>query len=171
MHKSVVLCHLLEIDFLGHDGDPKWLQFPESVPEELSDLNDLNMTLAYAPWNLSSLSIKQMIELWNYSSLTTALMIIINFHKLALIHESAYCTILLNDQEICDFQSDEEVWSKYWKQLFEFKSFNEKTDAFLNLIDFSWEDQGKYILNELDEDNVRNLNEEIEFIDELTSGT
>lgn len=95
IRSSYLLRHLQE-QFLIKGGDEEWLLnglTGSKIPEKLSQLSRINNILAHQSWKLNTKDINQLLVMenkpaWSHEELVHACLIMINYHRLALVIES-----------------------------------------------------------------------------------
>lgn len=87
--KNEFLFRVLEEEFLGAGGDEAWLILGlDVVPNKLKQMSLLNSILAHQPWKLQVTDITKLKSFMNVNELIEGALIMIQFHKLALIEEN-----------------------------------------------------------------------------------
>lgn len=92
--KNEFLIKYLEKEFLLIGGNEEWLiKGLEAVPEKLKKIDRINNIIAHQPWKLKEndimeIYLKKNANILNTNELLEAILILINFHRLATILES-----------------------------------------------------------------------------------
>jgi hypothetical protein len=88
----------LEMQFLLHGGDERWLEFGvNEIPEKLKKLERINNILAHQPWklkiqDLTEIHSKNDSKGWHINELIHAVLILAYYHRLASIVEASRFT-------------------------------------------------------------------------------
>eukprot|EP00349_Pseudokeronopsis_sp_Brazil_P012542 CAMPEP_0202979850 /NCGR_PEP_ID=MMETSP1396-20130829/85891_1 /ASSEMBLY_ACC=CAM_ASM_000872 /TAXON_ID= /ORGANISM="Pseudokeronopsis sp., Strain Brazil" /LENGTH=139 /DNA_ID=CAMNT_0049719469 /DNA_START=118 /DNA_END=537 /DNA_ORIENTATION=- len=104
-YESKYLLELLEEQFLLSGGDSTWLERGlKSVPEKIRLLGELNETMAYRPWTITSAHIEQLVRpavggkaMWSYAEVIHAGAILATYHGLCSLTAGQG---LLDDNEL-----------------------------------------------------------------------
>ncbi len=98
--KSEYLLSLLENQFLYFGGEESWvIGGLDYVNEKLRCLAKINNILAFQPWKINSMDLKEVLQLWNKEELLEALLILVFFQRQAFILESLKLRIKESENE------------------------------------------------------------------------
>lgn len=87
--KNEFLFRVLEEEFLLQGGDETWLILGlDVVPKKLRHISLLNSLLAHQPWKLQVEDINKLKAYMNVNEIIEAALIMIQFHKMALIEDN-----------------------------------------------------------------------------------
>ena len=108
--KCEFLFRHLEEEFLLNGGDEDWLvRGLEAVPEKLRKIDRINNIIAHQPWKLKENDILEIYfktnpNMWNINEIVEAILILINFYRLASIIESIKLGLISPKSKLEEFE-------------------------------------------------------------------
>lgn len=151
--KCEFLFKYMEEEFLLNGGNEDWLvKGLEIIPEKLRKIDRLNNILAHQPWKLTEKDILEIYNktnqnMWNINEIVEAILILINFYRLATIIDSIKLGLISPKSKLEEF----EIFSGEEKE--------EKMEEFNSLNFFKEDESKKKLINALENLNHLNINE------------
>jgi sestrin len=108
--KCEFLFRYLEEEFLLNGGNEEWLiKGLEKVPEKLQKIARINNIIAHQPWKLNEKDIFLIYEetnqnMWNNNEIVEAILILVNFYRLATIIESIKLGLISPKSKLEEFE-------------------------------------------------------------------
>jgi hypothetical protein len=108
--KCEFLFRYLEEEFLLNGGNEDWLvRGLEIVPEKLRKIDKINNIIAHQPWKLNEKDLLEIFSktnqnLWNINEIVEAMLILINFYRLAAIIESIKLGLISPKSKLEEFE-------------------------------------------------------------------